>query len=91
MIKHNVGCTNARLNYLHTGDTVCCECGCDMSNPVNKPIKTGGWRCAQCHVLLPRGGDVWRYRYSKWVNEHKDTSGYYCDDCADKRENGWDF
>ena len=91
MIKHSVGCGNARVNYLHTGDTVCCECGCDMSSPSVKAIKTGGWRCEHCNRSLPKTGYIWSHRYNAWQSRHESTSGYYCDNCADARESGIDY
>ncbi|MBA7636574.1 hypothetical protein ES703_44195 [subsurface metagenome] len=49
------------------------------------------WKCS-CGAKLPKTGRVWRWRYSKWLQKGKPkSSGYYCDYCADCREQGIDL
>jgi len=50
-----------------------------------------GWKCENCGKALPKTGYVWKSRYQKWQAKHKATSGYYCDRCADSREQGMDY
>jgi len=50
-----------------------------------------GWKCERCGKALPKTGYVWKSRYQKWQAKHKATSGYYCDPCADAREQGMDY
>jgi hypothetical protein len=56
-----------------------------------------GWMCANCGRKLPKGGvgSVWEWRRFKYLSKARDnkavSSGYYCDSCADARENGADF
>lgn len=48
-----------------------------------------GWFCERCGRKLPRSGLVWKGRFRYWKASGKETSGYYCDPCADSREMGW--
>lgn len=50
-----------------------------------------GWRCERCGRRLPTGGLVWKGRQRKWRARGKETSGYYCDGCANARESGMDW
>lgn len=50
-----------------------------------------GWRCERCGRQLPKTGYVWKYRWHNWKASGKETSGYYCDGCADAREAGGDW
>ena len=47
------------------------------------------WKC-DCGVKLPRKGFVWRSRYNDFLSRNRFSviivCGYYCDDCADRRE-----
>ena len=49
------------------------------------------WKCERCGKPLPKTGHVWKWRYQKWQAKHKATSGYYCDPCADSREQGMEY
>ncbi len=49
------------------------------------------WVCEHCRSPLPRGGEIWSYRFRRWYSSSKIDSGLYCDPCADKREMGGDF
>jgi len=53
--------------------------------------KDKNWKCG-CGSKLPKRGTVWNWRYSKWVARGRpESSGYYCDPCADNREMGIDL
>lgn len=54
------------------------------------------WRCCKCGAKLPKGGkgqygQVWRWRYQKFLRGDRKRSGLYCDSCADARESGMDY
>jgi len=54
------------------------------------------WRCCKCGAKLPKGGkgqygQVWRWRYQKFLRGDRKRSGLYCDSCADAREAGLDY
>ena len=53
-----------------------------------KEKKMAAWICARCQKKLPKKGRVWshRERESREYRMRKDSSGYYCDNCADARE-----
>ena len=53
------------------------------------PKIKGKWKCERCGKALPKTGYVWKWRYQKWDNSK--NSGYYCDNCADAREQGRDY
>ena len=63
------------------------------------PVPTvSGWKCERCGKALPKTAYVWQARYQKWCNKTNDTydwtrltSGYYCDPCADSREQGVEY
>ncbi len=68
------------LNYLREGLA-----------PVEEPQPPFlGWKCVRCGRKLPKTGYVWKHRWHKWKTNGKDTSGLYCDRCADCREMGID-
>ena len=49
------------------------------------------WKCS-CGVRLPKKGTIWSWRYRKWLAKGRPiNSGYYCDPCADAREQGIDL
>jgi ribosomal protein S26 len=57
--------------------------------PERKP--KNGWYCENCGRKLPKDGSVWTWRFQKYLNRtyrRPDNSGYYCDPCADAREQG---
>ena len=50
-----------------------------------------GWVCGRCGKPLPKTGYVWKSRYRKWQAKARLTSGYYCDNCADARDQGMEY
>lgn len=59
---------------------------------VKMPVTTRrSWTCEHCQAKLPKSG-LWHHRFVRWQsNATRSTSGYYCDPCADAREQGADF
>jgi hypothetical protein len=63
-----------------------------VEEPEKEPKK--GWYCEHCGRALPRYG-VWAWRHQNYINRYRNgirsRGGYYCDSCADAREQGADF
>ena len=57
------------------------------SKPAPLTPKPNKWQCS-CGRRLPTTGYVWKRRYQRW--DKNTPAGYYCDDCADRREGGYD-
>ena len=44
------------------------------------------WECEECNDPLPKKGFVWSFRFKKWKESKRETSGFYCDCCVSNRE-----
>lgn len=54
------------------------------------------WKCGRCGRNLPKKGIIWQRRLKSFLlnnrlQDNPTSSGYYCDPCADDRENGIDY
>ena len=49
------------------------------------------WTCTHCGAKLPAVGLVWRARYGGWLCHRSTPTGFLCDTCATRNEQGGTF